>query len=65
MAVLANTRPFNHLGLPTVSVPRGFDERGLPVGLQLAARPFAEGRVLAAADAYQRDTDWLRRLPPL
>ncbi len=63
MAVSANTRPFNYLGLPTVSVPCGFDDRGLPVGLQLAGRPFAEARVLAAADAFQRDTDWHLRRP--
>lgn len=65
MAVSANTRPFNYLGLPTVSLPCGFDDRGLPIGLQLAARPFGEGRVLAAADAFQRDTDWHARMPPL
>jgi len=65
MAVSANTRPFNYLGLPTVSVPMGFDDRGLPMGLQLAARPFADGRCLMVADAYQRDTDWHARLPPL
>ena len=65
MAVSVNTRPFNYLGLPTVSIPCGFDDRGLPVGLQLAGRPFAEARVLRAADAFQRDTDWHRRAPPL
>mgnify|MGYP001046206622 FL=1 len=65
MAVSANTRPFNYLGLPVVSIPCGFDDRGLPIGLQLAGRPFAEARVLRAADAFQRDTDWHRRLPPL
>jgi aspartyl-tRNA(Asn)/glutamyl-tRNA(Gln) amidotransferase subunit A len=65
MAVSANTRPFNFLGLPTISVPCGFDDRGLPIGLQLAARPFAEATVLRAADAYQRETDWHRRSPAL
>jgi aspartyl-tRNA(Asn)/glutamyl-tRNA(Gln) amidotransferase subunit A len=65
MAVSANTRPFNYLGLPAISVPCGFDDRGLPIGLQLAGRPFAEARVLRAADAFQRDTDWHRRMPPL
>jgi len=65
MAISANTRPFNYLGLPTVSVPCGFDGRGLPLGLQLAARPFGEGTVLKAADAYQRDTDWHARVPAL
>ncbi len=65
MAVSANTRPFNYLGLPTISIPCGFDDRGLPVGLQLAARPFAEATVLRAADAYQQTTDWHRRAPKL
>jgi aspartyl-tRNA(Asn)/glutamyl-tRNA(Gln) amidotransferase subunit A len=65
MAVSANTRPFNYLGLPTISVPCGFDDRGLPIGLQLAARPFAEARVLAVADAFQRVTDWHKRVPAL
>ena len=65
MAVSANTRPFNFLGLPTISLPCGFDERGLPIGLQLAARPFAEATVLRAADAFQQETDWHRRAPAL
>lgn len=67
MAVSANTRPFNYLGLPTISIPCGFDGAtpagGLPIGLQLAGRPFAEATVLRAADAYQRVTDWHRRSP--
>ncbi len=65
MAVSSNTRPFNYLGLPAVSAPCGLDPHGCPIGLQIAGRPFAEGRVLKVADAYQRDTDWHRRLPPL
>jgi aspartyl-tRNA(Asn)/glutamyl-tRNA(Gln) amidotransferase subunit A len=65
MALSANTRPFNYLGLPAISVPCGFDPNGLPIGLQLAGRPFAEARVLTAADAYQRDTDFHRRIPPI
>ena len=65
MAVSANTRPFNYLGLPAVSVPCGFDPNGLPIGLQIAGRPFAEARVLKVADAYQRDTDFHLRRPPV
>jgi aspartyl-tRNA(Asn)/glutamyl-tRNA(Gln) amidotransferase subunit A len=65
MGISANTRPFNYLGLPVVSVPVGFDERGLPMGMQLAGRPFAEARVLRAADAYQRETNWHRQVPEL
>jgi aspartyl-tRNA(Asn)/glutamyl-tRNA(Gln) amidotransferase subunit A len=65
MAVSANTRPFNYLGLPAVSVNCGFDPNGLPIGLQIAGRPFAEARVLKVADAYQRDTQFHVRRPPL
>jgi aspartyl-tRNA(Asn)/glutamyl-tRNA(Gln) amidotransferase subunit A len=65
MAVSINTRPFNYLGLPAASAPCGFDPNGLPIGLQIAGRPFAEARVLRAVDAYQRDTDWHRRRPPV
>jgi aspartyl-tRNA(Asn)/glutamyl-tRNA(Gln) amidotransferase subunit A len=61
MAVSANTRPFNYLGLPSISVPCGFDTNGCPIGLQLTGRPFAEARLLRMADAYQRDTDWHSR----
>jgi aspartyl-tRNA(Asn)/glutamyl-tRNA(Gln) amidotransferase subunit A len=63
MAVSANTRPFNYLGLPAISVPCGFDPNGCPIGLQIAGRPFAEARVMKVADAYQRDTDWHKRAP--
>jgi aspartyl-tRNA(Asn)/glutamyl-tRNA(Gln) amidotransferase subunit A len=65
MAVSANTRPFNYLGLPAISVNCGFDPNGLPIGFQLAARPFGEARLFKAADAYQRDTDWHTRRPPV
>ena len=65
LAVSVNCRPFNYLGLPAVSVPCGFDPNGLPIGLQLAGRPFGEGRILQLADAYQRDTDFHTRRPPV
>ncbi len=61
----ANTRAINYMGLPSVSVPCGFDSNGLPIGFQLQGRPFAEGRILKVADAYQRDTDWHTRRPEL
>jgi aspartyl-tRNA(Asn)/glutamyl-tRNA(Gln) amidotransferase subunit A len=61
--ISSNTRPFNYLGLPSMSLPCGFDPNGLPIGLQISGRPFAEAAVLQAADAYQRDTDWHARKP--
>jgi aspartyl-tRNA(Asn)/glutamyl-tRNA(Gln) amidotransferase subunit A len=65
LAISANTRPFNYLGLPAISIPCGLDANRLPIGLQLAGRPFAEARLLRLADAYQRDTDWHTRRPPV
>ena len=60
-----NTTPFNVYGLPTVSVPCGFSDSGLPIGLQISGRPGDDGRVLALAARYQRVTDWHRRAPPI
>jgi len=59
------TRGINFLGLPAASVPMGFTSNGLPAGFQLVGRPFSEGVILRAADAYQRVTDWHRRHPGL
>ena len=58
------TRWVNYLGVPALVLPCGFDSRGLPIGLQLVGRPFAEAVLLAAGHACQRETDWHKRLPP-
>jgi aspartyl-tRNA(Asn)/glutamyl-tRNA(Gln) amidotransferase subunit A len=52
----------NLAGLPAVSVPCGFVGK-LPVGLQIVGPHFSEARLLSAAHAYQRATDWHRRVP--
>jgi aspartyl-tRNA(Asn)/glutamyl-tRNA(Gln) amidotransferase subunit A len=57
------TRWVNYLGLPAIVLPCGFDSRGLPIAVQLVARPFKEGLLLAAGRAFQRDTDWHDYLP--
>lgn len=57
--------PFNVTGLPTLALPTGFGEGGLPTGMQIAGPAFADARVLAAGHAYQQATDWHRRRPPL
>lgn len=63
--MLRNTRPFNALGLPTISVPCGFTKAGLPVGLQITGRHGDEATVLRLAHAYERATDWHERRPGL
>jgi len=57
------TRPFSYLGLPALTVPCGFGESGLPVGLQIVGRPCAESRILALGQSYQQATAWHRQHP--
>jgi aspartyl-tRNA(Asn)/glutamyl-tRNA(Gln) amidotransferase subunit A len=59
------TRPFNLNGFPAITIPCGFSDHGLPIGFQLAGRPFDEETVLRAAHAYEQATDWHLRRPPL
>jgi aspartyl-tRNA(Asn)/glutamyl-tRNA(Gln) amidotransferase subunit A len=47
------TAAFNFLGLPALSVPAGVDDRGLPIGLQMVAPPFAEAALLGAAAVHE------------
>lgn len=60
-----NTRPINFLGLPSLAVPAGFTDNGLPAAFQLVGRPFAEDVLFRAGDAYQAETDWHLRAPPV
>ena len=55
------TYPFNLTGLPAISVPCGFDHLGLPIGLQIAGRPFDEVTVLRCAAAVEKLTSITRR----
>jgi aspartyl-tRNA(Asn)/glutamyl-tRNA(Gln) amidotransferase subunit A len=64
LRMLLNTRPFNALGLPTISVPCGLTDRGLPLGLQIAGPPGGEARVFGVAHAFEQATDWRPRSPP-
>jgi aspartyl-tRNA(Asn)/glutamyl-tRNA(Gln) amidotransferase subunit A len=65
LAALINfTGPFDLTGFPAISIPAGFTPGGLPVGMQLVARPWQEAALLVAAHAYEQATDWHTRLPP-
>jgi aspartyl-tRNA(Asn)/glutamyl-tRNA(Gln) amidotransferase subunit A len=57
------TVPGSLAGLPGLSIPCGFDEAGLPVGLQLTGTHFSEAKLLGAAHCYQQATDWHLRVP--
>jgi amidase len=57
--------PFDMTGSPSITLPGGFTESGGPVGFQFIGRHFDEGRLVAAADAFQRATAWHQRHPAL
>lgn len=54
----------NLAGLPAISVPSGFSTEGLPTGIQFLGRAYEENLVIAAARAYQAETEWHLRHPP-
>lgn len=53
----------NLAGMPGISIPTGFDEHKLPIGLQLTANHFCEAALLNAAHQYQQQTDWHQQVP--
>ena len=61
LKLLRNTRPFNVWGLPAISVPCGFTQSGLPIGLQIAGPHWREDLVLRLAHSYERATAWHKR----
>jgi aspartyl-tRNA(Asn)/glutamyl-tRNA(Gln) amidotransferase subunit A len=65
LLMLHNTRPFNVLALPTISVPCGFTRAGLPIGMQITGPPSGEATVLRLAHAYEKATEWHNRNPNL
>ncbi|MBI4197898.1 MAG: Asp-tRNA(Asn)/Glu-tRNA(Gln) amidotransferase subunit GatA, partial [Chloroflexi bacterium] len=64
-AALSVTNPANLTGLPALALPIGFGSDGLPLSLQLIARPFDEAAILRAAHAYQQAAGWHTRRPNL
>ena len=65
MATFAKyARLFNGLGVPALALPAGFTGDGVPLAVQLVARPFAEAALLGLGAAYEDATRWFRRRPP-
>jgi aspartyl-tRNA(Asn)/glutamyl-tRNA(Gln) amidotransferase subunit A len=58
-------RPINYLGLPVLSVPAGFGQYGMPIGLQLIGRPFQDEALIALGIAFQSATDHHTKVPKL
>jgi aspartyl-tRNA(Asn)/glutamyl-tRNA(Gln) amidotransferase subunit A len=59
------TIPVNLAGLPGLSLPCGFDQQGLPIGLQIIGNVLREDLVLQAAYAYEQATEWHKKVPVL
>jgi aspartyl-tRNA(Asn)/glutamyl-tRNA(Gln) amidotransferase subunit A len=59
------TGPYNLTGMPAISVPCGFTKAGLPIGLQLAGKPFDEPTLLRAAYTYQQHVRLFEKRPPV
>jgi aspartyl-tRNA(Asn)/glutamyl-tRNA(Gln) amidotransferase subunit A len=64
-AITRFMRPVNFLGLPSLVVPAGQSQSGLPIGMQLIGRPFRDETLIALGRAFQAATDHHRRIPVL
>jgi aspartyl-tRNA(Asn)/glutamyl-tRNA(Gln) amidotransferase subunit A len=64
-AITRFMRPVNFLGLPSLVVPAGMSDSGLPIGMQLIGRPHQDEALIALGTAFQRETDYHRRQPRL
>lgn len=59
------TRHFNMSGYPAMTVPCGFDHQGLPIGMQIVAKPFDEAMMFRVGHAYEQINAWYTRKPVL
>ena len=59
--LLRNTAPFSSLFWPSISVPCGFSSEGLPIGMQISARPQADSTAIQVAYVYERATEWWKQ----
>lgn len=64
LADLYNT-PVSLIGAPALVIPSGFHKNGLPIGVQLVGKKFAESLLLSLGHQYQQETDWHKRSPQL
>jgi aspartyl-tRNA(Asn)/glutamyl-tRNA(Gln) amidotransferase subunit A len=55
----------NLAGVPGISIPCGFDNKNLPIGLQILAAPFEEANLLRIARMHEKETQWHKRKPSL
>ena len=60
-----NNVAFDMYGVPSISIPCGFTNSGLPIGLQISGAHFGEINVLALAHAYEQATEWHKKNPKL
>jgi aspartyl-tRNA(Asn)/glutamyl-tRNA(Gln) amidotransferase subunit A len=59
------TGTVNLVGAPALAIPSGFSKEGLPTGMQIIGKKFAEEELLQMGYLYQQETDWHKKLPPL
>jgi aspartyl-tRNA(Asn)/glutamyl-tRNA(Gln) amidotransferase subunit A len=59
------TVTINTVGVPSLAIPAGFTAEGLPVGMQIIGKKFHEAELIQMGDAYQRMTEWHKKLPPV
>ena len=57
------TVPVNLAGLPAISIPCGFDKKGLPIGLQLIGNVLEEDRILNVANIFEKDAEVMKNKP--
>ncbi|MBM3926124.1 MAG: hypothetical protein FJ320_09125 [SAR202 cluster bacterium] len=59
------TAPYNQTGMPAISIPCGFNKKKMPIGLQIAGKPFDEPTVLRVAYTYQQAAELYKKRPPI
>ena len=55
------TVPINTAGVPAISIPCGYTESGLPIGMQLIGNYFSEGKMIQTAYSYEQNTNWNKK----